>query len=356
MSCKTYGGRFDVDKLEDRRLALEVDITHENFWDDNRKAQAVMKELETTKQQLEQYNGVKTAIEDVQVLIEFHDADPSEDAKAEVETAILTAQSKLSEIQLSRMLSGPLDANGCYLLINAGAGGTESCDWASMLCRMYMRYAERHGHRVDVIDFTEGDGAGYRSVTLQIDGSFAYGFLKAENGVHRLVRISPFDANNRRHTSFCSVFVHAQVNDDIDIEVREEDLEIEAIRASGAGGQKVNKTSSAIRMVHKPTGIAVKCQTERSQNQNRSTALKMLKARLYEIELAKRNAEKQKIEDTKQDIAWGSQIRSYVLHPYQMVKDHRTDFETSQSQKVLDGEIDDFIKSYLVAGDKAGNV
>lgn len=323
----------------------------EGFWDDSRKAKETMKELEALKLQLEQFNKLETAVVDSAVLLEFHDEDPSEENKKELDSAIQLAQKNLDEVHLSKMLAGELDPNGAYLLINAGAGGTESCDWAAMLMRQYTRYAERKGYTTSMIDFTEGDGAGYRSVTLQIDGSYAYGHLKAESGVHRLVRCSPFDANNRRHTSFASVFVYPQINDDIDIDVRDEDIEMEAIRASGAGGQKVNKTSSAIRLTHKPSGIVVKCQNERSQHQNRAIAMKMLKARLYEMELEKKQAEKKKVEENKKDIAWGSQIRSYVLHPYQLVKDHRTDFETSQTQKVLDGEIDDFIKEYLVRGE-----
>ena len=287
------------------------------------------------------------------MFIEFDEAEPSPESKSEMERGLSEAKRRLTGMQLAKMLAGELDRNGCYLLINAGAGGTESCDWAAMLCRMYMRYAEQHGYQVSLIDFTEGDGAGYRSVTLQIDGSYAYGYLKAENGVHRLVRISPFDANKRRHTSFCSIFVWAQVDDDINIEVKDDDITIETCRASGAGGQKVNKTDSAVRLTHHPSGIVVRCQMERSQHQNRSRAMQMLKARLYEKELERRNQEKQALEAGKEDIAWGSQIRSYVLQPYQMVKDHRTTFETSQTQKVLDGELDDLIKEYLLSGGKS---
>lgn len=328
---------------------LEQDSTQEGFWDDNRKAKEILKELEATKLQIISFEKLASSVDDISVLLEFYQAEATPENEAEVVNAIKVAKENLNQIQVAKMLSGELDANGCYILINAGAGGTESCDWAAMLTRQYMRYAERHGFKVDLIDFTEGDGAGYRSVTLQIDGSYAYGYLKAESGVHRLVRISPFDANSRRHTSFCSIFVYAQVDDEIDIQIKEDDVVMEAYRASGAGGQKVNKTSSAVRLTHTPSGIVVACQNERSQHQNRGVAMKMLKARLYEVELAKKNAEKAKVEAGKKDITWGSQIRSYVLHPYQMVKDHRTNFETSQTQKVLDGEIDDLIKEYLLA-------
>lgn len=334
--------------MKRRRDELENESVREDFWQDNRRAKEILKELESHKMQINAFEELDARVGDVEVLLEFYDAEPNDAHRAEAEEGIALAQKSLAEIQVARMLAGPMDANGCFLAINAGAGGTESCDWAAMLLRMYTRYAERHGFKVSMIDFTEGDGAGYRSVALQIDGAYAFGYLKAENGVHRLVRISPFDANQRRHTSFCSVFVYAQVDDEIEIEVREEDIKMDTYRAGGAGGQKVNKTDSAVRLTHVPSGIIVACQNERSQHQNRAMAMKMLKARLYEVELEKKNAEKEKVEAGKQEIAWGSQIRSYVLHPYQMVKDHRTNAETSQTQKVLDGEIDELIKEYLV--------
>jgi peptide chain release factor 2 len=348
MKHKNCGGLFDIAQKSETKDTLEKQSLDESFWNDSKHAKAVMKEIESLKSQIESYQNLETAVEDIQVLLEFFEEDSSEANQQELETAIESTQSKLTDLQLKKMLSGQLDQNSAYLLINAGAGGTESCDWAHMLCRMYLRYAERHGHTASIIDHTEGDGAGYRNVTIQIDGDFAYGYLKAENGVHRLVRVSPFDANNRRHTSFCSVFVYAQVNDDIDIELNEDDINFEAIRASGAGGQKVNKTSSAVRLTHRPSGIVVRSQSERSQHQNRVIAMKMLKARLYEKELEKKNKEKKEIEDNKMDIGFGSQIRSYVLHPYQMIKDHRTSIDSGQTGKVLDGEIDEFIKEYLL--------
>lgn len=353
MRPKNYGGRFDVEALTRRKDLLEADSVQEGFWNDNRRAKDVLKELESLKMQISAFLDLERKVEDFGVLLEFYNEAPSDESLKEVEEGLSSAKDSLAKLQVSKMLAGPMDANGCFLMINAGAGGTESCDWASMLMRQYVRYGERHGFKVDMIDFTEGDGAGYRSVILKIDGAYAYGYLKAENGVHRLVRTSPFDANQRRHTSFCSVFVYAQVDEEIEIEIREEDIKMDTYRAGGAGGQKVNKTDSAVRLTHAPSGIVVACQNERSQHQNRAMAMKMLKARLFEMEMEKKNAERDKIESEKQDIAWGSQIRSYVLHPYQMVKDHRTGFETSQTQKVLDGEIDDFIKEYLVSGGKA---
>jgi peptide chain release factor 2 len=267
----------------------------------------------------------------------------------ETEQRLQQLEKMLEELEFRQMLSGLNDKNNAILSINAGAGGTESCDWAEMLLRMYRMWADRHGYKNEVIDFTPGDQAGFRSVTMTIEGPYAYGYLKAEIGVHRLVRISPFDANKRRHTSFASVFVLPEVEDTIEIEVREEDLRIDTFRSSGAGGQKVNKTDSAVRLTHLPSGIVVACQNERSQHRNRDTAMKILKARLYERELEKRTLEKEKIEDSKRDINFGSQIRSYVLHPYRMIKDHRTDFEVGDTQKVLDGELDPLIRSYLLS-------
>lgn len=294
------------------------------------------------------WNRTAEAISDSAVLLDLAVEAGDASALKEAEEGIASASKAYAGLEFQKMLSGPQDGDDAFLQINAGAGGTESCDWASILLRMYLRFCERKGYKTQIIDFTEGDGAGYRSVTVAVTGDYAYGCLKAEIGVHRLVRISPFDANKRRHTSFASVFVYPDIEEEIDIEVNDADLRVDTYRAGGAGGQKVNKTDSAVRMTHIPTGIVVQCQNERSQHQNRAMAMKMLRARLFEREMEKKRAEREKVEADKKDIAWGSQIRSYVLHPYQMVKDHRTNHETGNSQSVLDGELDEFIRQYLL--------
>ena len=296
------------------------------------------------------WNRAAMVVSDGEVLLDLGLEAKDDSTLKEAGERIESAEKEVAALEFQKMLSGPQDADGAFLQINAGAGGTESCDWADILLRMYLRFCERKGYKTQIIDFTEGDGAGYRSVTVVVEGNYAYGYLKAENGVHRLVRISPFDANKRRHTSFASVFVYPDVEEDVDIEVDEADLRIDTYRAGGAGGQKVNKTDSAVRMTHFPSGIVVQCQNERSQHQNRAMAMKMLKARLFDLEMEKKKAERDKVEADKKEIAWGSQIRSYVLHPYQMIKDHRTNFETGNSKAVLDGDLDEFIRQYLLKG------
>lgn len=288
-------------------------------------------------------------VEDAEVLLEMATEANDEGSFNEVKSEMQSMAKKVADLELKSLLSGENDGNGCYLSINSGAGGTEACDWAGILLRMYQRYAETQSFKVEEMDRTDGEEAGIKSVTLQIDGPYAFGNLRPENGVHRLVRISPFDSNARRHTSFASVFVWPQVDDDIEIEIKTDDLRIDTYRASGAGGQHVNRTDSAVRITHEPTGIVVQCQNERSQHSNKDRAMKMLKAALYEKELEERQKEKDEANAQKMINEWGSQIRSYVLHPYKMVKDHRTDFESGNPTSVLDGELEGFIEAYLRA-------
>ena len=257
-------------------------------------------------------------------------------------------ESEIEDLEFQRMLSGENDRNSAILQINAGAGGTEACDWAEMLLRMYRRWCDSKDYKHELIDFTPGDGAGFKSATLTIEGEYAYGYLKAENGVHRLVRISPFDANQRRHTSFTSVFVIPEVEDDVEIDIREEDLRVDTYRAGGAGGQHVNKTDSAVRLTHLPTHTVAASQSERSQHQNKANAMKLLRAKLYELQMEKKRAEQAEVEAGKKRIEWGSQIRSYVMQPYRMVKDHRTGLEEGNVDKVMDGGIDEFIRRFLL--------
>lgn len=327
----------------------ELAIQAENpaLWEKPAEMQKMNKEKSLLERAVGEFDTFANRLSDAQVLMEMAIEAQDEDSFTEVKTEVGALEKYGQELELKRVLNGELDANSAYLSINSGAGGTESCDWAAMLLRMYTRYADKHGYKVSVVDMTEGEEAGIKSCTLLIEGPFAYGYLKAESGVHRLVRISPFDSNARRHTSFASVFAWAEVDDDINIEVRPDDLRVETFRASGAGGQHVNRTDSAVRMYHLPSGVIVSCQMERSQIQNREKALKMLKARLYEMEIEKRNAEKDAMNSVKKANEWGSQIRSYVMHPYQMVKDHRTDCETNQVGDVMDGDLDDFIMAFL---------
>lgn len=295
-----------------------------------------------------EWNDVARECDDIGAIFELMGEAEDADLIKEAAEKLDAVEKRSAGMEFKRMLSGPNDAASAILQINAGAGGTEACDWADMLLRMYRRWADAHGYKNELVDFTEGDGAGFRSVVLTVGGEYAYGFLKAEIGVHRLVRISPFDANKRRHTSFCSVFVLPDIEDEIDIVINEADLRIDTFRSGGAGGQKVNKTDSAVRITHLPTNIVVACQNERSQHQNKAMAMRILKAKLYEMEMAKKQKERDAVEAAKQEIAWGSQIRSYVFQPYQMVKDHRTGHEVGNVQSVMDGDIDDFIRAFLL--------
>lgn len=300
---------------------------------------------------LEPFDLIEKTLEDAAVLNELAAAEPpgeqKESTQREAAALVERAKKDFSELEIRTLLSGRFDANNAYLTLHAGAGGTESCDWADMLLRMYRRYCERHGYEVSMLDYLAGEEAGIKSATLWVRGPYAYGHLRAERGVHRLVRISPFDANKRRHTSFASLDVVAEVDEDIEIKISDSDLRIDTYRASGAGGQYVNKTDSAVRITHLPTRIVVACQAERSQHSNRERAMKMLIAKLYEYELDKKRTEMEKFYGEKGEIAWGRQIRSYVLQPYSMVKDHRTEVETGNVEAVLDGEIDAFIEAYL---------
>ncbi len=339
---------FDIDQRIQKINELEQRTTTDGFWNDQEEAQKVLKEINTNKNWVDAWKSANALIEDARILLEMVDEDDSEELQTELENHLKKAEKEISALEFKRMLSGRDDAKNAILTIHPGAGGTESQDWASMLMRMYLRFAERQGFETEIMDYQPGEEAGIKSVTIEIKGDYAYGYLKAENGVHRLVRISPFDANKRRHTSFASVFVLPEIDENIDVEINPADLRIDTYRASGAGGQHVNKTDSAIRITHIPTGIVVQCQNERSQHKNKANALKILAARLYQLKLEEQLAKKKEYEDSKSEIAWGHQIRSYVFHPYNMVKDHRTNYETSNVQQVMDGDIYPFIEKFLV--------
>lgn len=343
---------FHPEEKRKRLEELEQESLKPDFWNDQRRAQQVNRELQRTRKIIEDMEKIKNLFEDLEVGIELAEEDPS--IQEHIEEILEEVTKKVREFELELILNGKFDTANAYLSVHPGAGGTESQDWAAMLLRMYMRWAERKGYDVEIVDYQEGEEAGIKSATIYIKGEMAYGYLKHERGVHRLVRISPFDANKRRHTSFASVNVLPEIEDDIEIEIRPEDIRVDTYRASGAGGQYVNKTESAVRITHLPTGIVVTCQTERSQLQNRETAMKMLKARLYQLELEKRRKQIEQIQGELRDISWGNQIRSYVFHPYTMVKDHRTDVETGNVEAVMDGEIDMFIEAELVYFAKLG--
>lgn len=308
----------------------------------------MLRELAQIKGTVAEWENLSSELEDTEVLMELSSEEEDEETAKEAQTKLWEIENKVEGLEFRRMLGGEDDEKNAIVSINAGAGGTEAQDWADMLLRMYLRYGERNGYNVEMLDYQPGDEAGIKSATFLVSGSYAYGYLKGESGVHRLVRISPFDSNKRRHTSFASVFVSPEIEDDIEVEIDEKDLRVDTFRAGGKGGQHVNKTDSAVRITHLPTGIVVSCQNERSQHQNRAVAMKVLRARLYELEKEKQREKLEELSATKKDIGWGSQIRSYVLHPYRMIKDHRTGYETGNVDPVLDGDLSEFIKSYLL--------
>lgn len=342
-----WGIHFDLVNKKEKVEEIEAIMQEPNFWDSPEKSQNYMKELKNLKDSINEYEELKREYEDVETLLEMGYEMQDASLIPEVEEALNLFVTHYERLHLETLLSGEYDGNNAILTLHAGAGGTESCDWASMLCRMYQRFADKKGFTTEMIDFLDGDEAGYKSVTLEIKGLNAYGYLKSERGVHRLVRISPFNAAGKRQTSFVSCDVMPDIEEDLDIEIDEGDLRIDTYRSSGAGGQHVNKTSSAIRITHIPTGIVVQCQNERSQFQNKDKAMQMLKAKLYLLK-QQENAEKESgIRGEVKDINFGNQIRSYVLQPYTLVKDHRTGEEVGNAQNVLDGNLDPFINSYL---------
>lgn len=346
MKYQFPGGIFDPDKKRKEIEELEKKTYGENFWEDRQSAESILSALKRAKDSFIPWEDLYREASDTKELFEMALSENDQSMEKEIADAIDAISKKYSQLRTIQLLSEEMDDASAFLTIHSGAGGTEACDWVSMLYRMYLRWAERKNYSVEVIDILEAEG-GLKSVTVQVSGSYAHGYLKGESGIHRLVRISPFDSNARRHTSFASVYISPVIEDDIQVEIRPEDLRVDTYRASGAGGQHVNKTDSAIRITHLETGIVVQCQTERSQHKNRANAMKMLKSRLYEYYRQKQEEENEKYSKEKKDIAWGSQIRSYVFQPYTLVKDHRTKCEAGNIQGVMDGTIDIFIEEYL---------
>lgn len=326
---------------------LEYKMSEPGFWDDPAKAQATMQELTSIKDSVVEYNELRSKYDDLQVLWQMGTEDRDESVAAEVEDELVEINRSLETMELDLMLSGKYDSNNAILTLHAGAGGTEAQDWTQMLLRMFVRWAERKKFKVETLDLLPGDEAGVKSATVMVSGHNAYGYLKSEKGVHRLVRISPFDANARRHTSFAACDVMPEIDDTVEVDINMADVRVDTYRASGAGGQHINKTDSAVRMTHLPTGVVAQCQNQRSQIQNREQCLRLLRARLFELEQQKQAAERAEMAGDYQAIEWGSQIRSYVFHPYNMVKDHRTNAETANTQGVMDGDLDMFMEAYL---------
>ena len=338
---------FDISKLEKELKDLESETLKEDFWQDAKNSNKVLAKIKSIKNKVNEYRKIESEIQNLNELTELTNMEPDEEIAKDIIKSTKTLEKEIEKLEIATLLSGKYDANNAIVTIHPGAGGTESQDWAEMLYRMYTRWADKNGYKVTELDYLEGEEAGIKSVTFEIIGEYAYGYMKGEMGVHRLVRISPFDSGGRRHTSFASVEVLPEITDDIEIDINPDDLRIDTYRASGAGGQHINKTSSAVRITHIPTNTVVACQSERSQIQNRETAMRMLKSKLLDL---KEKEHKEKIEDLKgeqREIAWGSQIRSYVFCPYTMVKDHRTNYEVGNVEAVMDGKIDDFMESYL---------
>ena len=346
-----WGVFFDVDKKRERLAELEEQISAADFWSDPEIAQRALKERSDLAGQIDRLAGIEKRISDAGALLDLCEEENEETILAELFAEVEKLESSIRQAELSRMLSGKHDSANAIIEINSGAGGTEAQDWGEMLLRMYLRWAERRGFKTELLSVHAGEGAGIKNATLFVEGANAFGFLRSERGVHRLVRISPFDANARRHTSFASVGVMPDIEQDIEIEVNEDELRIDTYRSSGAGGQHVNKTDSAVRITHLPTGIVAACQADRSQHKNKASAMRLLKAKLYERELERKRDEMEKLAGEKRKIDFGSQIRSYVLQPYQLIKDLRTNAETGNVQAVLDGSIDHFIESYLMSED-----
>ena len=343
------GGIFDFDISKERLAEVELELAEPSVWDDPKRAQELGRERSALESVVSTIEQLTSGAADAAELLELAASEDDADTVAEVSKEIDSLTALLEQLEFRRMFSGEMDVNSAYLDIQSGSGGTEAQDWAEMMLRMYLRWGESHGFRTELIEVSAGEVAGIKSATIHFEGEYAYGWLRTETGVHRLVRKSPFDSGNRRHTSFSSVFVSPEIDDNIEIDINPADLKTDTYRASGAGGQHINKTDSAVRITHKPSGIVVQCQTERSQHQNRDNAMKMLRAKLYEMEIQRRNVEKQALEDSKADIGWGSQIRSYVLDQSR-IKDLRTGVETSNTQAVLDGAIDQFIEASLKSG------